>query len=227
MKNLQVNMKARRSLIAIAILLTGRLIYCQGDSKTNLTQFYFPEFIQGNVKLKTGKIIQTNLNYNLLSEKMTFIENGKIMDLINPEAVDTVFIQDKKFIFNDNVFLEIIIEKPVSLFFEHTGSLVSTGKAGPYGTKSQTTGPTSLKRLVNDANTYNLKLPQEYKVVPSFVSWIKVNNDFNKILTMNQFLSLFPGKKDQLKQFIRTNRIKISDPDGMKRLVLFCNNKLN
>ena len=224
MKNLQTILKTSRLLFAIVFLLACRPAFCQDNSKPNTTQFYFPEFIQGNVLLKTGKSIQTNLNYNLLSEKMTFMDNGKIMDLTNPEAVDTVFIRHRKFIFNDNIFLEVVIEMPFSLFFEHKGVLVSTGKVGPYGTKSQTTGPTSLKRLVNDANSYNLKLPEEYKVEPSFVSWIKINNNMNKVLTMNQFLNLFPDKKASLKQFIKTNKIKTSDPEGMKRLVLYCNN---
>jgi len=225
MRKLQTNLKTRRILSVIVLLITGGTIYCQEELKPDSRQFYFPEFIHGSAKLKTGKIIQAEMNYNLLSEKMTFMDKGKVMDLTNPEAVDTVYILDKKFIFHDNKFLEVIAEMPVSLFFEHTGILLSTGKEGPYGTKSQTSGPTSLKKLVNDANTYNLKLPEEYKVNRSFISWIKINNDFIKISTMNQFLNLFPDKKSSLKQFIKANKIKTTDTEGMKKLVLFCNEK--
>ena len=223
MKRLRKSFNYSRLILIIGLAMISRFIFGQVDTIKNNSQFYFPEFIEGTVKLKTGKIIVRPLNYNLLSEKMTFMDQGRIMDLTNPEAVDTVYIRDKKFVFYDNVFLEVAEEGPVSLFFEHTGTAVSTGHEGPYGTKSQTTGPTSLKRLVSDANTYNLKLPEEFKVVRSFVVYVKVSDEMNKVVTTKQFIKLFPGKQDSLKQYIKKNRLKINNAQDVKQMVSFVN----
>ncbi len=223
MKRQSKSLNYSRLILIFGLAMVSRFIFGQVDTIKNNSQFYFPEFIEGSVKLKTGKIIVRPLNYNLLSEKMTFMDQGRIMDLTNPEAVDTVYIRDKKFVFYDNVFLEVAEEGPVSLFFEHTGTAVSTGHEGPYGTKSQTTGPTSLKRLVSDANTYNLKLPEEFKVVRSFVVYVKVSDEMNKVVTTKQFIKLFPGKQDSLKQFIKKNRLKIDNAQDVKQMVSFVN----
>ena len=226
MKKLNASLNYSRLMLIIGLAMLSRFIYGQVDTIKNNSQFYFPEFIEGTVKLKTGKIVERPLNYNLLSEKMTFVDKGKVFDLTNPEAVDTVYIRNKKFIFYNNVFLQVAIEGPVSLFFEHTGTAVSTGHEGPYGTKSQTTGPTSLKRLVNDANTYNLELPEEFKVVRSFVTWVKVGDEMNKVSTTKQFIKLFPGKQDILKQFIKKNRLKIDKTQDVEEMVKFVNGEM-
>ncbi len=222
-KKKKITLNKIHVLLIVGFLASSRFAFGQADTIKNNSQFYFPEFVEGTVKLKTGKTIERPLNYNLLSEKMTFMNQGQIMDLTNPEAVDTVYIKDKKFVFYNNVFLEVVEEGPVSLFFEHTGTAESTGRVGPYGTKSQTSGTQSLKRLVTGSQTYNLKLPEDFEVVKSFVSYVKIGDEMNKVITMKQFIKLFPGKKDSLKQFIKKNRLKINNQQDVKQMVSFVN----
>ncbi len=214
----------RKSVLPAVVLFCIEIqLTAQADSAIKRSQFLLPDFTSGTIMLKTGGKIEREINFNLLTGKLNYMENGKVMDLINPQAIDTVYILNNKFIYNDNAFLEVIIEAPVSLYLEHKGQLISSGKEGPYGTTSQTSGPTSLKRYLTDANTYNLKLPEEFKVIKSFVPWVKINNEFHKFLTIKQFQKLFPDNKDNLNQFINKFKPSIKNPDDLIKLVNYCN----
>lgn len=213
----------KSELLAIVLFCIGIQLTAQTDSIESRSQFLLPELSYGTIRLKTGKYIEKKINFNLLTGKMNYLENGKVMDLTNPEAVDTVFTTNKKFIYNDKIFLEVIVEAPVALYIEHKGQLISSGNVGPYGTTSQTSGPTSLKRYYTDSNTYNLKLPEEFKVIQSFVPWVKINNELHKFLTINQFQKLFPENKDKIKQFINKFKPSIKNPDDLVKLVNYCN----
>lgn len=194
----------------------------QTDSIANLPQFLYPDFAKSIVKLKTGVSLTAILNYNTVSEKMTFYQNGALMNLNKPETVDTIFMQNAKFVFNENVFYEVLLNAPVSLFIQHKSDLTSPGKPAAYGTPSETAGSTSISKLYSD-KTYNLKLPENFKVTPSPVYWVRINNVMQRFSSERQFLKIFPTKEDEIKKFINKSNINIKKQDDLIKLVTYCN----
>jgi hypothetical protein len=212
------------------MMIFGILILCQvfpstaqTDSLKNLAQYLYPEFSVGKIKLKTGKAITANMNYNTLTEKLTFIQNGTLLDLAKPETVDTIILQNNKFVFINDALYELVINGPVSLFIQHKSNLSSTGRPGAYGTKSQTSGPVSVTKLYSDNNTYKLKLPVEYVVTKTPINWIRTDNAMHKILTTRQFFKLFPAQEEKIKQFVKQNKLNIKDSNDLIKIVTFCN----
>ena len=55
-------------------------------------QFLFKDFNDSKILLKSGKIQNSKLNYNTITETMVFISDNDIYDLTNPGIVDTVYI---------------------------------------------------------------------------------------------------------------------------------------
>jgi hypothetical protein len=224
MKNL--NNPTRKIFIFLIILhfCNNQQINAQNDSIANLPQYLFPEFTNCTIRLKTGVTITAVMNYNTLTEQMTFYQNGTLMDLNKPETVDTIFLQNTKFIFFENMFYEVLVKAPVALFIQHKSDLTSTGNPAAYGTTSQTVGPTSVSKLYSNNNrTYNLKLPENSKVTPSPVYWIRINNVMNSFQTERQFLKNFPTKKDEIKRFIDQSKIKINRMEDLIKLINYCN----
>jgi hypothetical protein len=121
-----------RKVIIIGIIIFYKVmqVTAQPDSLISRSQFLFPDFSRSVVKLKTGKIITAMMNYNTITQKMTFSQNGTLSDLNKPEVVDTILIQNKKFIFYKNEFLEVIVNARVSLFIQHKSDLKSSGRPG-------------------------------------------------------------------------------------------------
>jgi hypothetical protein len=223
-------MRISKILSIRRVIIFGIIIFCvvtqltaQIDSLSNRAQFLYPDFSTGVVKMKDGKTTSATMNYNTLTEKMTFYQNGTLMDMIKPETVDTITLQNNKFVFLEDAFLEVLVNGHVTLFIQHKSDLSSTGRPGPYGTKSQTSGPVSVPKLYTLNNTYNLKLPVEYVVTPSPVNWIRIDNEMHKILSNRQFFKLFPGNEDKIKEYINKNKLNIKKTDDLVKIVIYCN----
>lgn len=198
-------------------------LIAQTDSLVNLPQYLFSHFDNSIVKLKTGELSKTAMNYNTLTEKMTFYQNGALLDLVKPETVDTISIQKRLFVPFENAFYEVILKAPISFFIQHKSDLVSEGRPAALGTTSQTVGITSVSKLVGDRNSYNLKLPENFKVKPYEIYWVRMNKEMHRFLNERQFLKIFPAKADEIKDFINQSDLKIYKPDDFLQLANFCN----
>jgi hypothetical protein len=209
----------------LAIILsacTGSLI-AQTVQSDSMTQYLLPAFSRGIVKIKNEASQSVVMNYNTVTEKMVFKQNGDLMDMINLEKIDTILLHNAKFVPVENVFYEVLVNAPVSLFIQHKSDLKSTGRPAAYGTTSQTSGPSSLSKLYSNNKSYNMKLPEDYKVTSSSVDWIRVNGTMHKFFTKSQFIRIFPSHTDEIKKLIEQNNIDIRNRDDLIKLVSYCN----
>ncbi len=80
----------------------------QTDPANQLPQFLFPVFTKSLVKMKDGRQLTGTLNYNMVDEEMIFNQNGAYMALEKPLEIDTIFLQNRKFIPVENAFYEVL-----------------------------------------------------------------------------------------------------------------------
>ena len=211
------------------LIITGVLFFvfihskAQNGSIENLPQFLFPHFDTAVITMKTGTRVNAVMNYNTLSEKMTFLHVNDLMDLTKAESVDTIYLNHKKFVSVEKAFYEVLLKAPIAFFIQHRSELKSIGRPAALGTTSQTIGSSSVSKLVGKTNSYNLKLPADQKITPFRIFWIRVNGSFYRFMTTRQFLNLFPAKQDELKFYIKNNRIDINNPEDLINLGNYCN----
>jgi hypothetical protein len=222
MKKLTIYSISKRTILAIVLLNLVVPLIAQTDSIENLPQYLYHSFTKSSLKLKTGESYTGILNYNTITEKMIFYQNGTLKTLNKPETVDTIFLQNTKFVFYENVFYEVLLNAPVSLFIQHKSNLISPGKPAAYGVSSETASSTSISQLYSD-KAYNLKLPDSYKVTPAPVYWIRINNVMQKFSSERQFVKLFQTKADDIKEYIDKANINIKKQIDIIKLVTFCN----
>jgi hypothetical protein len=117
----------------ILILILSLPLKSQTTSDGSSPQFLFPDFTTGKVKMKNGSSQSIVLNYNTVSEKMVYEKDDKLYDMISTELMDTVFVQNSKFVPVGQVFYEVLLEAPVSLFVQHKGDLLPPGAPAGYG----------------------------------------------------------------------------------------------
>jgi hypothetical protein len=209
-------------LIIIAGLVISFNLSAQQDTTKGLSQYLFGKFSNGTVRFKTGPPRDAKMNYNMLSEKMVFEQNGKFFDMINTETIDTVYLQNIKFIPSEKIFLEVVLSGKIPFYIQHRADLMSPGKQAGYGGTSQTTATTSITTLHAPSGTYNLKLPDDYTVKPSPVYWLLLEGKMGKFLNDRQFLKLFDRNQSEIRQFIKDNKISFEKRDDLTRLVKFC-----
>ncbi|HEY5500290.1 MAG TPA: hypothetical protein VIK20_07910 [Bacteroidales bacterium] len=199
----------------------------QSDGQTNsgvsTNQFLYQDFAMSEVKLKNGQTQLYLINYNTISEKMAYKKDNKIYDVINPESVDTVFIQGSKFVPVNDAFFEILLVAPMTFFIQHKGELISAGTPAGYGGTSQVASTKVLSSISFSHGTYNLALPPEYNVRIDPVYWVRKDNIMSNFKNQKQFLNLFAAKESELKQFIKHKHIRFDNKSDMVELAGYTN----
>jgi hypothetical protein len=218
-----LNIVARLAiLVAVSFGFTMHLI-AQNDSGTRLSQYLFPDFTYGIVKMKTRTGHNLKMNYNTVTEKMVFEKDGKLLDMTNIESVDTIYLQKMVFVPVNHVFYEVLVNAPVSLFVQHKSSLIEPGSPSGYGGTSQTSAINNISSIRLAGGTYNLELPSDYTVNPSPLFWIRKNNSFSGFSNKRQFLKIFSGESDKIEKFMEQNHIKVENQNDLIKLVNYCN----
>jgi len=216
--------RLKRIIFAIVLWLNAIQLMTQTNSNNSLSQYLYPEFSQSIVKLKNGQSKKTIMNYNTFTEKMVFEQDNKLMDLIGVELIDTVFMQKNKFVPVGEIFHEVVLTGPISLYIQHKGNIMPAGKPGAYGGTSMTSSTQSYSGISSGTgNYYNLKLPSDVAVKVDPIYWVKKDNDMFSFITKKQFLKIFPDKSVEIKQYIKKNRIKFYNRDHLIQLINYCN----
>lgn len=187
------------------------------------TQYLFPEFAECTVRMKTGSQQSLVANYNTLTEKLVFIKDSVRYDMTKIMFIDTVTISCRKLVPVNEVFYEVLINAPVSLFIQHKSNLIPPGQPSGYGGTSQTSSIQSVSSISSRSGVYNLKLPDDYTVIPSPVFWVRREGVMSEFLNKKQFLKIFPDIDDKIEVYIKDNHLKIDNRDDLVKLVSYCN----
>jgi hypothetical protein len=227
MEHFSFHKKSSRVIMTSILIVITILTSAQSYVHSNLPQYLYPEFSSAVIKMKNGKSVASELNYNMVTGNMVFEKDGDFYDFINPGLIDTIYLQDSKFIRFGKAFYEIIYPAPIPLFLHHKGNVVPVGKEAGYGTKSQTSSITNISSMSAQNGFYNLELPPNLMVTVDKIYWINLDNNMFSFMNLKQFLKIFPGKEDELKKYIKSNHIKIDRRDDIIKLMRYCNDIIN
>lgn len=212
-----------KTILLVIIISLSFPLKSQNNADGSMPQFLFPEFTVVKVVMKNGRSQTAMLNYNTISEKMVYEKDGHLYDMVNTELIDTVLLQNSKFVPVGKVFHEVLLIAPISLFIQHKSSLLSPGTPAGYGGTSQTSSTDIISSVQLSGGYYNLKLPSDYIVKADDVYWIRKDNNMYSFINERQFLKIFPDKGKELKLFIKQNRIKLDKLPDLVKLVKYCN----
>jgi len=207
--------------IIVIVFLTGLPVLISGQTGlgNDMPQYLFRNFSESKVLMKSGKIQNSLMNYNTVTETMVYFDRNNYYDLTNPEIVDTVFIHGSKFIPVNGAFYEILDGGNMPLFLQTKSDLKPVGKEAGYGSTSQTSATTTYSSISSSGHNYNLSIPPDYTIETANIYWINKTLSFK---TERQFLKLFPGKADILKDYIKKNRFKFENREHVIDIVKYC-----
>jgi hypothetical protein len=222
MKIANINRILTGCFLVILIFSTGSLSG-QSDNDRPLPQFLFPVFSKGIIKMKDGRTMTAILDYNMVDEEMVFQQGNVYMVLNKPEEIDTILLQNRKFVYVDKAFYEIIVKGRVTLFIQHKGRYTEVSTPTAYGMKSPTNATINITAAKAGNQTRQIEPPDNVKVSPAIVYWAKINGVMNKFTSERQFLKLFPESENKLKEFIKKSGIDIKSREGLFQLGNFLN----
>jgi mRNA-degrading endonuclease HigB of HigAB toxin-antitoxin module len=214
-------MRIVRNILLVACSCSWVFVNGQDNIQvTQLTHYIFDSFRKGKVLMKNGEENKQLLNYSVLNNEMVFdAGGGKYLAISQPEKVDTVFIEDRKFIPKDNAFFEVLAKGPVPLLLEYTCTVKEPGSDIGYGMKSTTSGANSLKSLMQSTGAFAMKLPDGYEIIPGYSYWLVKDGKLEKAGSAKQITSVFPDKKDALKDWVKKNNTDFKKREDIIALV--------
>ncbi len=212
----------KNNLYPILFCLIMMTSYGQVGS-VGITHYALPEFTVGEILMNNGQNIRALLNYNILSEKMIFEENGKKLAITETQLnqIDTVFIKNRKFCRKEDKFLELLYFSKSALYAEYKCRLEAPGTANGYGGSSQTSSSSSFSSIEDRGIQYELSLPDGYKAKPYTIYWLKTNAKMSSFKNMKQLMKLYGNKKDLIKTYKKTHDVDYNNQESIIKLVAF------
>jgi hypothetical protein len=207
------------------ILLIGTVlnVNAQGNSDSPLPQFLFPVFADGVIVMKDASKSEARLNYNMVEEAMISEKAGVYWRSQNPALIDTIYLQNRKFVPVDNAFYEILATGETTFFLENKSKYVSVGEDIGYGVKSHSIDHTELTRFETWSSVATVELPKNVTISNVSVNWVRRNGSMQRFNTEKQLLKMFPEKKIQISDYIDKQKINLKVREDLIKLGNFCN----
>lgn len=209
------------NLIVVACLLCAG-IFAQVTVKP-LTQYLYADFTEGRVLQKSGSVSKTTLNYNMLTQEMIFKQGEQLLALDKIKDIDTVFLNNTKFIPGDNMFYEVATQTPVALLIQYSSDIIPQGGETGYG-KSQTTAVTNVTDLKSGGRAYALSLPDEFAFKNRTAYFLKKDGSAIAINNLKDVKKVFDGKDALIDAYAKKNKVNFKNPETIAALIIFCNN---
>lgn len=184
-----------------------------------LSHYVLDTFTTGSVKVKSGIVSTQKLNYNILTGEMIYDDKGKLLAIGNPGDVDTIAVSGRSFVPVNNKFFEVLSNTPLPLLLEFTFTIDEPGASVGYGNATPSTNATSLKTLIGTGSVYEVKLPDDFKVIPGYAFWIRKEGQLLKAGSVQQLIKIFPGKKSLIKEQVKKNKTNFSNPGDVINIV--------
>ena len=212
----------KRILVIILLNLVLFSSFAQNRG-VELSHYIFPEFKNGTVLMKSGQQHQALLNYNTLSEEMIFEDKGRKLAISKEEKekVDTVFIEGRKFFVLNGRFAELIYRSGYELYAEYRCDVKYPGKPAGYGGTSETSSVSTYSGVYSGGVLYELKLPDDFKIKPYIIYWLKKDGEINKFVNLKQLNKIFSDRKDLIKEYISSNKTDFNDRESLIRLIRY------
>ncbi len=200
------------------------LIHAQPESDNLQSKGYlFEHFIQGSVLLKSHEIEYARLNYDSNNQNIAFEKDGQYLILTNLENVDTIFIEDKKFVPVNNKVYEIATTTPIALYISYKGKPHSVSATTDHNGTSRKTNKEVSNTISDVYLTRRFQRDVEFEVIKEY--WLVRGNSFYKANSEKQIIKVFPSKANVISQFIKNNKVDFSNRNDMINLINFCNEK--
>ncbi len=213
-----------RRLFLVMILLAigiGAMAQSQRDS-AQLRSMLFNHFIEGAVLMKSGSVERAAMNYNTDDQSIVFVNNGKYLTLTGLEDVDTIYIDDKKFIPIKAVIYEIVtpsLEIPLLVSYSNKIRPVLATVDHNGGSRQQSAQVSNTLSDSYLSRTYKGNYSVEF--IRHFV--LRKRYTLYKAANEKQIAKAFPQNEEAIEKYIAENQTNFSSLPDMIDLITFCN----
>jgi hypothetical protein len=193
-------------------------------------QFLEPKFLMGKVVFKNGKTASQYLNYNIVANGITFLdEQNKVFILEGLADILMISFGNRNFVPINNVEVVEVLES-----FANGSSLVLQRQAkiksdfenrGAYGTSTEAaTAVSRHKTLTYDGITYGFDKHVEINITLKTNYLLTIDGKRYPLKNFSSLKKHYPTKWDDVKKYAKDQNFDFKNPENVLSIVRFCNN---
>jgi hypothetical protein len=213
------------SLIQLAAGLSGQkeeTITVKAGTKlldyfTVQERYLYPEFTTGTILLRSGITSVKQLNYNLLAGEMEFTDRWDTLSIANKRDIRMITLEEDTFFYDKGYIEQIRGDFPVvglKQFYE----LLEVQKKDSYGVASSGGASTSYSTMPADGRFHDLIANKDMVFRKTLQYYISTPGSGFHSYSRKNVMKLFPGNKDQIRSYLKDNKVRFDSRDDLLRL---------
>ena len=184
------------------------------DRFTNSSQFLFKEYQNADIKLKNGKFVNTDINYNVLFQQIWYEDSNEYYIVKEPSKIEFIELENHKFLVINDIIYEIIAHSNKHKILKHQEINYEPHKKnnGPYGTSTYTSAQdnvTSYFTQPSGVNNIESSSDPDIEIITNY--YISDNDDNIYDLSKRKIYHLFENKEDLIKKYFKQNKINLKN----------------
>ena len=195
------------------------------DVLTQADIYYYPQFINGKVFLKSGEMAAATMNYTRLYDQILFINpKGDTLAIADENTIKYIVIEKDTFYYNEGYMRLIADDGVVKLTEKQIWVVADVRKVGTHDRATGTVAITSLanyndgrgglksKDLIVNENTV-LQKKTEYYFGDKYNLFV--------LASKKRILQLFPKEHLSIENYLKENKVNFNKKDDLEKLSQF------
>jgi hypothetical protein len=183
-------------------------------------RYRYPEFIPGRIFITNGLYRDAKMNLNFLNGEMEYLIDRDTLIITNKRDLEIITVAQDTFYFDKN-YLEQISTGPVKVAMKEYIKVKEKQKQDSYGTASSGSASTSYGSLPAQGNFFKLSSNTDLYLQRTLEFYLSDKKGGFVPFTKKNLLRLYPKQKDDIKAYLKSDKIKYDDRDDILKLAEF------
>ncbi len=180
-------------------------------------RYMYHEFSPGRVYFRNNFYSDRNLNYNYLLGEVEFIQGRDTLTIINKKDIKYISIAQDTFYY-DRTYIRQLKGGNIKLGIMDYIELKEILNKDSYGTASSGAATTSYGSMPLDGNFYKLTANKDMVFQRTRQFYLYTPESGFVMINRKNLLQIFPSRENDIKSFLKTNRIKFDSQEDILKL---------
>jgi hypothetical protein len=189
-------------------------------------RYRYPDFSDGKLIFKNGKVNSGRFNYNFLSGEMEFLQSRDTLSVINQKDISFVTVAQDTFFYN-NGYIELIFGGPVKVGLMKNVRLKEIQRKGAMGTINRSSSIDTYNSMSLTGNFYQLIPNEDWVFQKTEKYYFSTSSGGFVQFTKKNIMEAFPHKEDAIKDYLKSNKIDFDSGKDLIKLADYLGNILS
>lgn len=188
--------------------------------------YKYSEFKPGRIVFRDGTFADNKFNYNYLNREIEFI-NRDTLAIGKDQMLNIRFLTLDKdtFFYSKGYLQQIMYINSARLLQKQALVVIKREKIGAYNLATETSAIDSYGSFTDAFGVLTPHLKIRENITLALKTEFYFADRFNTFLPANKrnLEKLFPGKKNQIENYLKTNSVNYKNPEDLKKLLASLN----